>query len=83
VAGAYTTSSEYIPRARNDGLARTLYERFFQIARADDRQTVTAIMAPTNQTSIAFHRRMGFAVAGPIPDYNGGCNGVNRPQMFV
>ncbi|MER6950349.1 GNAT family N-acetyltransferase [Nonomuraea sp. NPDC000554] len=59
------------PQARRDGLARTLYERFFEIARGHDRRVVGAITSPVNQASIAFHRRMGFAVRGPVPDYNG------------
>lgn len=59
------------PDSRKSGLARALYERFFATARAHDRRVVTAITAPTNETSIAFHRRMGFTVEGPVPDYNG------------
>jgi ribosomal protein S18 acetylase RimI-like enzyme len=59
------------PRARHGGLARLLYEEFFTLALADDRHAVSAITAPENTGSIAFHRSMGFTVAGPIPDYNG------------
>jgi ribosomal protein S18 acetylase RimI-like enzyme len=59
------------PRARNNGLARTLYIEFFQIARSDDRRIVKAITSPGNAASIAFHRRLGFTVTGPVPDYNG------------
>jgi hypothetical protein len=29
------------------------------------------VTAPVNSGSIAFHRSMGFAVAGPVIDYNG------------
>ncbi|MGW6119630.1 N-acetyltransferase family protein [Nocardia sp. NPDC055165] len=59
------------PDARKVGLGRTLYEAFFTIARSDNRTVVTAITSPANYTSIDFHRSLGFAVAGPIPDYNG------------
>jgi ribosomal protein S18 acetylase RimI-like enzyme len=59
------------PQARNNGLARTLYNEFFQIARSHDRRIVKAITSPANEPSIAFHRRLSFMVTGPVPDYNG------------
>ncbi|MFI7699015.1 GNAT family N-acetyltransferase [Nonomuraea sp. NPDC049480] len=59
------------PAARGAGLGRTLYEHFFVLARAHDRRVVKAITSPVNEASIAFHRRMGFTVTGPISDYNG------------
>lgn len=59
------------PRARRHGLAGTMYERFFQLARAEGRQTVKAITSPANRVSIDFHRRMGFTVTGPVADYDG------------
>ncbi|MFC7583277.1 GNAT family N-acetyltransferase [Nonomuraea antimicrobica] len=59
------------PGARQGGLARTLYERFFDLARADGRRVVRAVTAPVNETSIAFHRRLGFTVGDPVPGYNG------------
>jgi len=59
------------PRARMTGLARTLYEEFFRMARQDGRSVVTAHTAPVNTGSIAFHRRMGFTVTGPVADYYG------------
>lgn len=59
------------PRARRHGLARLLYTEFFAMARADGRSTVRAVTAPVNTGSISFHRAMGFAVAGPVPRYNG------------
>ena len=59
------------PSLRGNGLARTLYERFFALARADARQRVSAITAPQNAGSIAFHTAMGFTVTPPIPDYDG------------
>jgi predicted GNAT superfamily acetyltransferase len=59
------------PRLRGNGLARSLYERFFALAAADGRQVVRAITAPRNAPSIAFHTAMGFSVSAPIPDYDG------------
>lgn len=59
------------PSARKSGLARTLYQRFFEIARRNDRRVVKAITSPVNLVSQDFHRRMGFAVSEPVPDYNG------------
>jgi predicted GNAT superfamily acetyltransferase len=59
------------PRLRGNGLARLLYERFFDLAAADGRRVVRAITAPQNSASIAFHTAMGFTVTGPVPDYDG------------
>ena len=59
------------PARRGNGLARTLYERFFTLASADNRQLVRAITAAANARSIAFHTAMGFTVTPPIPSYDG------------
>jgi predicted GNAT superfamily acetyltransferase len=59
------------PRARGNGLARRLYGRFFDLAKADGRCVIRAITTPQNHGSIAFHQAMGFTVNGPITDYNG------------
>jgi ribosomal protein S18 acetylase RimI-like enzyme len=59
------------PGLRGIGLARVLYERFFALAAANGRGVVTAITAPQNAGSIAFHTAMGFTVTPPIPDYDG------------
>ena len=56
------------PRQRRGGLARSLYERFFDLARADGRQTVRAVTAPVNTTSIAFHQSIGFTIVHPAPE---------------
>jgi len=58
------------PVHRGAGLARTLYERFFDLASRSGRVRVTAITSPVNTDSIAFHERMGFTVRGPVYDYN-------------
>ena len=59
------------PAARGSGYARRLYEEFFGLARANGRTIVSAITAPANVGSAAFHRAMGFTVTGPVDDYNG------------
>jgi ribosomal protein S18 acetylase RimI-like enzyme len=59
------------PGARGRGLARQLYEEFFALARGDGRRAVSAITAPVNDASIAFHRALGFTVTGPVADYEG------------
>lgn len=68
---AYIHFAGVAPNARQAGLGRRLYEEFFALARADGRRVVSAVTAPANAGSIAFHRSMGFAVTGPVPDYNG------------
>jgi ribosomal protein S18 acetylase RimI-like enzyme len=55
------------PAERRNGLARRLYEEFFDLARAHRRSVVSAVTSPVNATSIAFHRQMGFSVSDPIP----------------
>ena len=59
------------PSHRGTGLGRLLYDEFFAWAAAAGRHSVEAITSPVNDGSIAFHRRMGFEVRGPVPDYNG------------
>lgn len=48
------------PSRRRDGLARTLYEQFFETARKESRDRVRAVTSPQNTGSIAFHRALGF-----------------------
>jgi ribosomal protein S18 acetylase RimI-like enzyme len=59
------------PDHRRSGLARVLYERFFELAAADSRTVVRAVTAPVNGRSIAFHRALGFTVSDPVPGYDG------------
>jgi len=68
---AYVHFAAVAPAWRRTGLARSLYEQFFERARHDGRTVVAAITSPQNGPSIAFHRAMGFAVSGPIRDYDG------------
>ena len=58
-------------QARRQGVAEFLYTEFFALARAGGRTAVSAVTAPVNTGSIAFHRAMGFSVTGPLAGYNG------------
>jgi len=68
---AYVHFAGVAPAARGQGLGRQLYAEFFALARADGRRLVSAVTAPVNSGSVAFHRSMGFTVAGPVRDYDG------------
>lgn len=68
------------PTRRGERIGGLLYERLFEAARAAGCRRVRAVTSPRNEASIAFHRRIGFAVLpGPalsgdvayIPDYDG------------
>jgi ribosomal protein S18 acetylase RimI-like enzyme len=50
------------PNLRGQGVARALYERFCEDARAGGRSIVKAVTWPANRTSLAFHRAMGFEI---------------------
>jgi predicted GNAT superfamily acetyltransferase len=64
------------PAARGTGLARRMYEKFFEASIQDGCTTVSAITSPMNTASVAFHKALGFTVIGPVPDYDG--PGVDR-----
>jgi predicted GNAT superfamily acetyltransferase len=49
------------PELRGRGVGRTLYERFFEDARLLGCTTVRCVTSPTNTSSVAFHRSMGFS----------------------
>jgi ribosomal protein S18 acetylase RimI-like enzyme len=59
------------PSERGSGLGRLLYGTFFAAARTAGALVVSAVTSPVNTPSIAFHRAMGFAVKGPVADYDG------------
>ena len=63
------------PQFRGNGLARALYQRFFELAAADGRLVVRAVTAPRNTGSIAFHTAMGFTVTEPVAGYDGPSSG--------
>jgi ribosomal protein S18 acetylase RimI-like enzyme len=68
---AYIHFSGVAPGRRRGGLGRFLYERFFDLARADGRTCVKAITSPQNARSLAFHSGLGFTPSAPIADYDG------------
>ena len=49
------------PGYRKHGLARHLYERFFEQVRHHGCDTVRCITSTVNQGSVAFHTQMGFS----------------------
>ena len=59
------------PDQRGSGLGRELYDRFFDVARAHGRSAVRCVTSPRNETSVAFHRALGFEVDRVAEDYDG------------
>lgn len=56
------------PAHRGGGLARGLYERFFDAVAP--RTTIRAVTSPQNETSLAFHRALGFSIERVDADYD-------------
>ena len=50
------------PDFRNQGLGQTIYERFFEVCRRQNRTIVRACTSPVNKGSVAFHQKIGFRV---------------------
>jgi ribosomal protein S18 acetylase RimI-like enzyme len=50
------------PSQRGIGIARQLYERFFEQCWRTGRTRVRCVTSPTNTLSIAFHEAMGFEI---------------------
>lgn len=48
------------PALRGRSVGRTLYERFFALARERGARVVHCVTSPVNTGSIAFHRALGF-----------------------
>lgn len=48
------------PDYRKQGLGEKLYTHFFAVVQQKSRNVVRCVTAPTNKSSIAFHRYMGF-----------------------
>jgi L-amino acid N-acyltransferase YncA len=69
---------------RRKGIGRCLYEHFIVFTKAKGCQELKAITSPTNEGSLAFHRRLGMELLGEpneegipiIRDYGG--PGINR-----
>lgn len=50
------------PDFRNKGLGKSIYERFFELCRQQNRTIVRACTSPVNKNSVAFHKKIGFQV---------------------
>jgi ribosomal protein S18 acetylase RimI-like enzyme len=59
------------PERRGEGLGRRLYERFFAEAAAHGRTRIRCVTSPANESSVAFHRALGFEVERVANDYDG------------
>jgi ribosomal protein S18 acetylase RimI-like enzyme len=70
-AVAYVHFVAVAPEARRSGVGRQLYQRFFEAASAMSCRAVESITSPVNRASIAFHRRMEFAVVPGDGVYDG------------
>ncbi len=57
------------PERRGTGLARALYERFFEAVAP--RTVVRAVTSPVNERSVAFHQALGFEIERVDDDYDG------------
>ena len=57
------------PATRGRGIARALYERFFDAVAP--RRLVRAVTSPVNEASVAFHRAIGFEVDRIDESYDG------------
>jgi RimJ/RimL family protein N-acetyltransferase len=65
---AYIHAVAVAPQWRGHGFARLLYERFLEVARRLGRARVRAVTTESNRASLAFHRRLGFAINVPGAD---------------
>jgi len=50
------------PDYRKDGVAKSLYQMFFEKVREKGCDVVRCVTSPINKTSIAFHTRIGFQI---------------------
>jgi len=57
------------PERRGAGIARSLYERFFEAVAP--RTIVRAVTSPVNEHSVAFHRALGFEAELSDDNYDG------------
>ncbi|RDW17288.1 GNAT family N-acetyltransferase [Oceanobacillus chungangensis] len=51
------------PELRNRGIARELYRQFFQTVRNLGCEKVKCITSPVNESSVSFHKSLGFSVS--------------------
>jgi ribosomal protein S18 acetylase RimI-like enzyme len=68
---AYVHFIGVAPDQRGTGLGRDLYERFFETAREHGRTVVRCVTSPGNESSVSFHKALGFEVDRVAKDYDG------------
>ena len=68
---AYVHFVGVAPDQRGSGLGRDLYDRFFETAHEHGRTVVRCVTSTGNESSIAFHKAMGFEVDRIVNDYDG------------
>ena len=77
------------PNFRKQGIARKLYERFFEAVQGRGRNVVRLVTAPVNKESIVFHRHIGFQMESQetqiegIPVYQNYDGPGNDRVLFV
>ena len=76
---AYVHFVGIAPAQRGAGLGRRLYERFCTDVTERGRTTVRCVTSPFNETSIAFHRALGFEIEGTSDEHDGG----SEPHMLL
>lgn len=63
-------SSVYVRRdLRHGGVGTALYQRLFEILRAQGIRNVCAVITVPNEPSMAFHEKLGFRVGGVLPNF--------------
>jgi len=50
------------PDYRKTGLGRTLFEKFYEACKVNNRSVVKSCTSPVNKLSIKFHQKMGFMI---------------------
>ena len=68
---AYIHFMGVAPERQGEGIGRTLYEKFFEEVRSQDRTVVRCVTSPANEDSVAFHEALGFQVERVVADYDG------------
>ena len=68
---AYIHFAGVHPNYRKRGLARGLYDTFFRAVRALGCRSVHCVTSPINRASIAFHKKIGFAIERGDGDVDG------------
>jgi len=75
------------PEYRGMGLGEFLYHRFFQICKANNRETIRSCTSPVNKGSIEFHRKIGFNILNGNAEVDGiqvslDYNGPGDPKVL-